>query len=1222
MDVQRYIRSHSIEKQHPEFFLCLDYEDTKKFCPFTKTTYPLLTQMVFCSRLIDEMKTSGHLKCLCMVLAAMILFSFRTFSQGNPEMEQTALEFLRKKQPQWVPVNNCFDRKTQLGKSVVYEQLHPQMFVIAAEVQGHTRVIGYSLQNCFFPENDELTPVPVLAQCIEDNVNKPGRLKVTGKPEGAVGPLIRTHWGQSQFFNYFCPKDPRGPNGRVYAGCTAVAMGQIVRYYGPYNSFNFNHSYQSGFFGILNASIGQYNWSLMDEVQVAVNLEISDFLYDLGVLLHTTYSVSGSSANTHRTLEAFHELGYTGATLLRKSDFTPSSWEEELYRNLSQYKPIWVAGGGHAFICDGYDEEGYFHFNLGAAGYGDGFYPPGLVMGFPVSEAITELEPVSWPLRPVAVSRIIQGSEPCVSWKYLPDSRAERSRIYVDEQFLLETTDTLYPLGNLSPGIHAIHVSVVTPDGESLWIGPLEVFIMGTLVTIKDPEVYNAVKKALGYASSDTEMPLISQGDLGRIITLSMDLPVRNLEDIELCGRLKRLRVTGHPETGLDPGPLQYLPRLQVLEWCGQMAGDLTGLGGLVCLTELHLSGCPLDSWEFLRSITRLMKFSSVSARAPDPAPLSDLPFLNDINLSASGLEQAEFISGKTTLMSINLSDNSIRDAAFLDRLVDLRQLDLSHNQLTVMRLTDGLKSLATVNLENNRITSLIISGDLPSLARLDLSGNLLSSPGRLFLYTPALQELDLSDNRILGMGTYRCPNLETLDLTGNLIIGLDWPALHPGLKHLGLSHNRISDISGLSEMVQRRQLRYLSLTGNPLSKESFETNLPVFREILDSLYYPDTYEPYSPCYPTPADGDRFPGNRMKFSWHSPQTAENAVYDVFRLEGDSLILLKGDLVTNLVELEGKPAGSLRWAVAMRTSDSVYYSGIYQAYPVSLWDIPYFEGFEDFNVSEPLERQSDHWIVDGEVPGQSDAAIVGSSARNGSLSLEIRGTAVCRLPLDHLKLTTLTVRFSVLVPPGARGSCRIDNLNGLEIRIETDEAGQGRVYLNGKLSLDFPVETDRWTDYRLSANARNNQIFIWAGNRLIVNQPWLFPGGFVSLSCLGFNIHSAQNDTDPKYRLMLVDDVAIQSSSITGTEDAGSLPADILVYPNPCGDCFYVTVPENEVNLTIIDMTGRLVRSQILRMEPGRTARIEIQDLVDGFYLIRLRTQSGNSVTSRLLKAKA
>jgi hypothetical protein len=134
-----------------------------------------------------------------------------------------------------------------------------------------------------------------------------------------------------------------------------------------------------------------------------------------------------------------------------------------------------VTGGGHAFICDGYDINGMFHFNLGWDGYGDGYYPLTGVMNMPVTEAFAELEPVSWPEPPLNIGFKETNNGDFVRWAYPEESKPLASRIYADDQLFQESTDTVFNIDLLGPGIHRVMVSAVYPDGESRWIGPVEV---------------------------------------------------------------------------------------------------------------------------------------------------------------------------------------------------------------------------------------------------------------------------------------------------------------------------------------------------------------------------------------------------------------------------------------------------------------------------------------------------------------------------------------------------------------------------------------------------------------------------------------------------------------------------------------------------------------------------------------------------------------------------
>lgn len=63
---------------------------------------------------------------------------------------------------------------------------------------------------------------------------------------------------------------------------------------------------------------------------------------------------------------------------IRRSWFTLCDWSQLLYDALKNYGPILYGGfsvtSAHAFVCDGYDGEGLFHFNWGWDGKADGYF--------------------------------------------------------------------------------------------------------------------------------------------------------------------------------------------------------------------------------------------------------------------------------------------------------------------------------------------------------------------------------------------------------------------------------------------------------------------------------------------------------------------------------------------------------------------------------------------------------------------------------------------------------------------------------------------------------------------------------------------------------------------------------------------------------------------------------------------------------------------------------
>jgi hypothetical protein len=99
----------------------------------------------------------------------------------------------------------------------------------------------------------------------------------------------------------------------------------------------------------------------------------------------TVQYATGEGYSNWNTSWAVH-FGYSPtAEVIQEWSFTPEEWQAIYNNELDNGRPIMMAGsgdtwgqGGHAFICDGYQADSYYHVNLGWAhinGYLDGFYP-------------------------------------------------------------------------------------------------------------------------------------------------------------------------------------------------------------------------------------------------------------------------------------------------------------------------------------------------------------------------------------------------------------------------------------------------------------------------------------------------------------------------------------------------------------------------------------------------------------------------------------------------------------------------------------------------------------------------------------------------------------------------------------------------------------------------------------------------------------------------------
>jgi hypothetical protein len=198
-------------------------------------------------------------------------------------------------------------------------------------------------------------------------------------------PLISTKWDQGWPYNMYCPEDAAGSNGHVYVGCVATAMAQVMKYWNWPDTGVGTHSYYSDGYGYQSANFGQttYDWTQMPNSVGAPNEQIGTLSYQLGVSVDMDYSPSGSGAQSYDAVDALiqHFRYNGGIQLLDKENYSSAAWDQMLVAELENARPVYYhgfgEGGGHAFVCDGYQGTDYFHFNWGWSGAYDGYFYTG-----------------------------------------------------------------------------------------------------------------------------------------------------------------------------------------------------------------------------------------------------------------------------------------------------------------------------------------------------------------------------------------------------------------------------------------------------------------------------------------------------------------------------------------------------------------------------------------------------------------------------------------------------------------------------------------------------------------------------------------------------------------------------------------------------------------------------------------------------------------------------
>ena len=229
-------------------------------------------------------------------------------------------------------------------------------------------------------------------------VSETGSLNRGGQTRAVVGPLCQTIWNQNFPYSSQCPEDEEGSGGHVYAGCVATAMGQVMKYYDWPPRGTGSHTYNPDGYAQQTANFGEtdYHFELMPLELDSTSTEedyfyIAQFLHHCGISVDMQYSGHGSGAYSFDVPTALSNY-FRYST---DSDLpTLSFWGFSMYTNeqwiqmlkdggLDEHIPLYYSGsddngaGGHAFVCDGYDENDYFHFNWGWSGRDDAWCPIG-----------------------------------------------------------------------------------------------------------------------------------------------------------------------------------------------------------------------------------------------------------------------------------------------------------------------------------------------------------------------------------------------------------------------------------------------------------------------------------------------------------------------------------------------------------------------------------------------------------------------------------------------------------------------------------------------------------------------------------------------------------------------------------------------------------------------------------------------------------------------------
>ena len=193
-----------------------------------------------------------------------------------------------------------------------------------------------------------------------------------------VEPLLTCKWSQYDPFNKYTPLS----NGQhTPTGCVATATAQVMFY----NKWPKNRPQD------YIASTGDdakksaiYWWDEMKNTTNEMRTEhsrqaVGVLMSDIGKAVNMRYYYRGSDSNLQYACNALRDKFDYTVRYLDKNFLPANDFLNEVMQEISDGYPVLVVGGPHAFVYDGYDEQGLIHTNWGWGGENDGYFDINIV---------------------------------------------------------------------------------------------------------------------------------------------------------------------------------------------------------------------------------------------------------------------------------------------------------------------------------------------------------------------------------------------------------------------------------------------------------------------------------------------------------------------------------------------------------------------------------------------------------------------------------------------------------------------------------------------------------------------------------------------------------------------------------------------------------------------------------------------------------------------------
>ena len=345
------------------------------------------------------------MKKVLLLLIALMPLAMMAEQRTAGEAQSLATDYLRAKAARHMLGVNAHAPSLKLAMTAtndakqvdyyVFNNSVDQGFIVIAGDDKAVPVLGYSDEGTF--DADYIPDgLQYMLDCYAEQMqylrSHPLSAAATEHPQFdiSVTPLLTCNWNQNAPFNDMCPTYG-AENTHAASGCVATAAAQIMYHHKWPQQGTGSHSYicnvnQEGEQTLSADFNTTYDWdNMLDQYMTGWTAQqgsaVAKLLYHVGVAADMEYG-SSSSASPYAMMECMrNNFGYNKAMRLNlRGLMNIAQWDSLIQEELRNSRPMVYtgytprSGGGHTFVLDGCNADGYYHFNWGWGGRSNGYF--------------------------------------------------------------------------------------------------------------------------------------------------------------------------------------------------------------------------------------------------------------------------------------------------------------------------------------------------------------------------------------------------------------------------------------------------------------------------------------------------------------------------------------------------------------------------------------------------------------------------------------------------------------------------------------------------------------------------------------------------------------------------------------------------------------------------------------------------------------------------------